>query len=261
MSDTTPPAQNAKFCSACGHAVDANARFCAYCGAAIKPIQAATVVIQADGPDAIELLDQPTRTCRRCGHLTTTGAFNCVECGTTLPDASTSQSNQSSIEPWRPRLFDSGIGGCFAVVVGIVAAGYILFSLATCSTSPPLSQPSTNAAIDSPSPEQKRQDEVVEVRVAAEANLRAFLKDGDSAKLRNLFVSRLSGDHGYALCGEVNSKNGFGGYGGFKRFIASANADAPTLIEGEEMGLGDAMDTKAFKGAYERFCERPVAEF
>ncbi len=39
------------------------------------------------------------------------------------------------------------------------------------------------------------------------------LKDAESAKFRNLK------SHGGALCGDVNSKNSYGAYTGFSRFI------------------------------------------
>ena len=43
------------------------------------------------------------------------------------------------------------------------------------------------------------------------------LKDPDSAKFRNTFIVRVQGQA--LLCGEVNSKNSFGGYTGFTRFM------------------------------------------
>ena len=63
---------------------------------------------------------------------------------------------------------------------------------------------------------------------------------------------------GMALCGEVNAKNSFGGYLGFRRFIASPNEAAPTLIEGETTGLGNEMDQKLFSEAYRRLCSSPI---
>lgn len=45
------------------------------------------------------------------------------------------------------------------------------------------------------------------------------LKDPDSAEFRN--VEFYSGGSVPVACGEVNAKNGFGGYTGFERFIAS----------------------------------------
>lgn len=52
-------------------------------------------------------------------------------------------------------------------------------------------------------------------RVARD-NVKARLRDGDSAKFRNQFV----GPKG-APCGEVNARNAFGGYTGYIRFVAS----------------------------------------
>lgn len=47
------------------------------------------------------------------------------------------------------------------------------------------------------------------------------LRDPGSAQFRNVQVLQANqGNRGYTFCGEVNSKNGFGGYAGFKRFIA-----------------------------------------
>lgn len=61
---------------------------------------------------------------------------------------------------------------------------------------------------------------------AAEEAVRAQLKDGDSAKFRNLYVKKqFSGQYvgnkfvnDVATCGEVNAKNGYGAYTGFRRF-------------------------------------------
>ncbi|WP_410480685.1 hypothetical protein ACJ70E_15830 [Pseudomonas plecoglossicida] len=53
--------------------------------------------------------------------------------------------------------------------------------------------------------------EIRNQRVAREF-VSGVLKDPGSAEFRNQ----------RGLCGEVNSKNSFGGYGGFKRFIAAS---------------------------------------
>lgn len=45
----------------------------------------------------------------------------------------------------------------------------------------------------------------------------AHLKDPGSAMFRNVAMGKL------AVCGEVNSKNSFGGFGGYQRFVASAS--------------------------------------
>lgn len=48
----------------------------------------------------------------------------------------------------------------------------------------------------------------------ARSDIANLLRDPESAKFRNVF-SPESG----VVCGEVNGKNGFGGYEGYKRFI------------------------------------------
>lgn len=56
-----------------------------------------------------------------------------------------------------------------------------------------------------------------DIRVNAKEAMRQRLKDPESAKFQNVTVHRYSG-HAVA-CGEVNAKNGFGGYGGFEEFL------------------------------------------
>jgi len=84
--------------------------------------------------------------------------------------------------------------------------------------------------------QRQQQDRAIAIEVDAKLALKNFLKDPDSAEIRNQ-----SGN-----CGEVNSKNGFGGYTGFKRFIASS---AIVAVEGENM------DTDEFQKAWEQVCK------
>ena len=51
--------------------------------------------------------------------------------------------------------------------------------------------------------------------------LEAKLKDPDTAKYRNVAAYHVAG--AYAFCGEVNAKNGFGGYTGYERFVGVPN--------------------------------------
>lgn len=64
------------------------------------------------------------------------------------------------------------------------------------------------------------------------------LKDPESAEFRNQ-----SG-----LCGEVNSKNSFGGYGGYRRFIV-AN-EKMVAFEGGNMDAAD------FSQVWNQFCNK-----
>ncbi|WP_180158856.1 hypothetical protein [Acinetobacter sp. YH01026] len=76
----------------------------------------------------------------------------------------------------------------------------------------------------------------VAIQTDSRIALKNYLKDPDSAEIRN---------HN-GNCGEVNSKNSFGGYSGFKRFIASP---AIVAIEGENM------DTDEFQKAWDQACK------
>ncbi|MGH8160036.1 MAG: hypothetical protein ACREPQ_18110 [Rhodanobacter sp.] len=48
--------------------------------------------------------------------------------------------------------------------------------------------------------------------------LRESLKDPESAKFRKLYFSKIGGVQ--YLCGEVNARNGMGGYNGYRPFYA-----------------------------------------
>lgn len=86
--------------------------------------------------------------------------------------------------------------------------------------------------------EAKRQerDRIINIEVESKMALMNFLKDPDSAEVRNQ-----NGN-----CGEVNSKNGFGGYTGFKRYIAS-----PTVVAIE----GENMSSSEFQSAWNQVCQ------
>lgn len=68
------------------------------------------------------------------------------------------------------------------------------------------------------------------------------LKDPESARFRSLRV----GGEGAVLCGEVNAKNGYGGYVGFKRFYVIHGDEKPSL-EGTDEFL---------EITYRTFCEK-----
>ena len=75
----------------------------------------------------------------------------------------------------------------------------------------------------------------VQIQTDSRIALKNFLKDPDSTEIRN---------HN-GNCGEVNSKNSFGGYTGFRRFIASS---AIVAVEGENM------DSDEFQKAWIQVC-------
>lgn len=83
--------------------------------------------------------------------------------------------------------------------------------------------------------EREARDRAIAMQVDAEIALKNFLKDPESAQIRNQ----------NGMCGEVNSKNSFGSYTGFKRFIASP---AIVAIDGENI------ESSEFQTVWERFC-------
>lgn len=68
----------------------------------------------------------------------------------------------------------------------------------------------------------------------AKTNLTEDLKDPGSAQFRGLYLAE-SGPL-YVLCGEINAKNGFGAYVGFRQFFATDSKnlqaiDGPSIQE------------------------------
>lgn len=64
---------------------------------------------------------------------------------------------------------------------------------------------------------------------------RAKLKDPDSAQFQNVRFHQ--GKDGVPMtCGEVNSKNSFGGYSGFQKFVSAGRAELTFLAEQMDSG-------------------------
>lgn len=75
--------------------------------------------------------------------------------------------------------------------------------------------------------------------------VRAKLKDPSSAIFRNVYFHR-GVDNLPITCGEVNSKNSFGAYGGFQKFISGGLEEVTFL---QEQASGD------FSITWNRFCQ------
>lgn len=75
------------------------------------------------------------------------------------------------------------------------------------------------------------------------------LKDPESADFRD--VHFYSGGGVPVACGEVNAKNGFGGFTGFERFVAAGTVIAVTesMVEG---GIGEVWDKYCIKAAADK---------
>ena len=79
------------------------------------------------------------------------------------------------------------------------------------------------------SQEAQRNAEIANIIPNAEQRISDRLKDPSSAQFRNVFVS----ENGHYVCGEVNSKNGFGGYTGFKHFVVTGTDTSHQLSEAD----------------------------
>lgn len=143
--------------------------------------------------------------CSGCGAQVSENAKACPHCG----------------EP--PKKGTSMLTIIVAAVFGVIVFSCVYRS----ETAPPA--PAGPAA-----PEYPR----AEVSSAARNMIRQSSKDPDSLKFRNEFLAG-PGMH----CGEVNGKNSFGGYTGFKRFISN-----------ERTLLVDDGSVRGFNKAWQESC-------
>jgi len=133
--------------------------------------------------------------CKACGGEVSDGAYNCSTCGESL------------------RMKPISTGGTLAVAALIVVTFVALGSV------------NDRLSVSAPAPKPPPQIDA-ETRKALYVDhmsdkVRAALKDPDSAQFRGAFFSESGGVK--VVCGEVNSKNSFGGMSGFQRFIAGGD--------------------------------------
>lgn len=82
----------------------------------------------------------------------------------------------------------------------------------------------------------------IELIFRGENQILSKLKDRSSASFANVFISTSD-----IVCGDVNSKNSFGGYSGYQRFISAYPSDMSTLEENT--------NKREFKKTWDEFCE------
>lgn len=141
--------------------------------------------------------------CSKCAEVIKKDALVCKHCGNTF----------SAKEIADQKAADAKAGG-----IGCLVILGLIIAVVTCS----------GQASDDKAPSKAKQEtapselETISLlQVAAKDAMKASLKDPDSAKYRNVFAHPVAKNPGaYAFCGQVNAKNGFGGYTGYERFIA-----------------------------------------
>ena len=99
--------------------------------------------------------------------------------------------------------------------------------------------------------------EVIEFAKTSRGAVVSRLKDPGSAQFRGMFLSHgreitpTSVVHPITLCGEINAKNAYGGYVGFRRFVARPNY---ALIQQDDDGSIYAELT------WDRQCSKPLRD-
>lgn len=86
-------------------------------------------------------------------------------------------------------------------------------------------------------------DSNLRMEFLGETLVKSKLKDPDSATFRNQIIGREGNP-----CGEVNSKNGFGGFTGYKRYIVASK----DLIVFE----GENIESSEFEESWKIICAR-----
>lgn len=135
------------------------------------------------------------------------------------------------------------------VVTLLIAAFCVVVALSLCMTIVPwmmrASEPKAGQVVAPQSTSPPDRQELVDQRerdelwvIHMESKVRERLKDPDSATFRG--TRTFHGGGAPVACGEVNSKNGFGGMGGYQRFVAAG--DIIALEEQVEGGLQETWD-------------------
>lgn len=88
--------------------------------------------------------------------------------------------------------------------------------------------------------QERKLKEQAELKKVEDA-VRYYLKDGDSAKFRNVIKN----------CGEVNAKNSWGAYAGFSRFI----------VKSDKQVIFDGPDNYYFDSLVKLYCHKDYLEF
>ena len=159
--------------------------------------------------------------CKECGEKVSTEAKSCPSCGCKPPK------KKSFI--LRSLLFS---------IIAFFVYVYVTNEESTLTPK----QKAEMAAMNSTDDEESRQYAWMEQGKSA---VLARLKDSQSAEFKDVYFFRGAGNVPMT-CGQVNSKNSFGGYVGFKHFISAGTQDF-TFLEGE---------AKDFASAWNKYCTK-----
>jgi hypothetical protein len=128
-----------------------------------------------------------------------------------------------------------GLVGVFAIVGIASMVPTVKLAAAASRRAPPPARPSAVAPAPPPTGKQDahsdaynailkfEEDERVQSSLSlARSNLQEVLKDPEDARYQNVFSypAKIGNANWYVYCGQINPKNGYGGYVGYQRFIA-----------------------------------------
>jgi hypothetical protein len=183
-------------------------------------------------PDCAELVQDEARICRFCQHQFPPQNYR---------PQSQSVSQRSSL----------GLGLFCAGMIALVLVTNKFSSSSESQANAVDAQPASSKLKEGTAPENSYRDlgkQAASVG-AGQAAIKSSLRDPESAKFRN--VHFYSGGGVPVTCGEVNARNGFGGYSGYERFVAASDIISATESQ-VEGGLGPVWDKYCVRATWDR---------
>jgi RNA polymerase subunit RPABC4/transcription elongation factor Spt4 len=155
--------------------------------------------------------------CKACGTQISKKAKSCPNCGEPAP-------KKTSFVTW----------GVLIIIVFAVIGSLNSNNTPKTKAEPQLTQ-AQKADIEKEAKERALRSLEIELTVKAERSVSNLMKDPDSTKFKNVFFNQTK-KGGSVICGNYDSKNSFGAYSGFKRFISNGTT---TFIEERDTNIAE----------------------
>lgn len=157
----------------------------------------------------------------------------CKECGNQISDKAESCPQCGAKQPKKTSLFTKIVLGLiiFTVILGVIGA---------------MSDDESRQAQEAPS-QPKEENKAGVLLFMAQEQIKASAKDPSSVEFRNPQIHQKT-KYGAAACGEVNAKNSFGAYTGYKPFVVTEESGGIYM-----QGNGDS---KKFTEVWNEVCTR-----
>lgn len=142
--------------------------------------------------------------CKECGAQVSSEAKACPQCGAAPP-------KRTSTLTW-------------------LVLGFIVLVVIGSMTKPDRSSSGSSSTSSAAVPDDSETKEFLWMERGKDM-VKAKLKDPDSAKFREVYFYRSVAGKVPVTCGQVNSKNSMGGYGGFQHFVSAGKPELTWLSE------------------------------